>query len=306
MSARRLIGIATGLVLVAATSISTAPAFAADIPDAIDALSQVPGLAQDATSNTSTDVATHGIGFTAHPEEGGATSLRRAGARTDHVSYAEHGQSVVENTAKDTDTVVQQLEGGGRILEVLGSDRAPHAFTYQLDIPEGQTITKQPDGELLIGTQHKDGDQISVEATGLVGAPWAVDAAGKHIPASYDVGPDGTITMHVQHDKGTQYPVVADPTYTAGGFKATWSVLSPWSVTVYLNEKRSSDAEDLGAAMCVFAALIPVVGAVVAAICALHNAILRIVHRAGYCQKWTVNLISRSFDVGLYSGSFCS
>ncbi len=145
-----------------------------------------------------------------------------------------------------------------------------------------------------------------MEVDGLVGAPWAVDANGISVPASYEVLGDGTVTMHVEHDDDVAYPVVADPAYTGGGFRVTWNVLTPHLVTAQFNKARTADAEDGGAAVCVLIAFVPVVGTIVAAICVLHNVAIRATSRYGYCQQWALNLVSRSFSVGLYKGGWCS
>jgi hypothetical protein len=145
VSTKRLLCIATGLAFVVTTSITAAPAFAGDEApsDAVQALDQVPGLADAATPNTSTDLSTDSLGFTAPTTSGDEVSLERASAEPSNVRLGNDGQQVATDSSKDTDTVVQQLAGGGgRIVEVLNSSDAPDAFTYNLHVPDGSTIAK--------------------------------------------------------------------------------------------------------------------------------------------------------------------
>ena len=147
------------------------------------------------------------------------------------------------------------------------------------------------------------GDRVTVEVDGVIGAPWAVDAAGSPVPASYVVE-DGSITMHVEHSADVVYPVVADPAYTAGGFRISWSIWRPHIVSVELDKETSAIAKDVGAAVCVGVAL--VVGPVAGIICGLENLAIRAAERFGYCQKWDLNILRMSMNVGLYRGGFCS
>lgn len=306
------------LALCVATSIAlgvTGPAGSASAmtrePPKVDsavlqALEKVPGLLDVGEVTSETRLIRSGAGFVAEGSSGESTTIVRVEATHTGGISSRTGQAVVKGTATDTDTVVQRLPDGGRLLEVIGSANAPQEFLYEVDTPEGMEILPQEDGSLLIGTR-KDarGHTVSFEVDGLIGAPWAVDAAGEPVPASYEFGPDGLVTMHVEHSGDVTYPVVADPTWIRGGFRVTWSVYRPWAVNVQLNKARTADAEDVGAGVCVGVAFVPVVGPVIGAICAAHNVVIRSTARYGWCQQWYVNTANRRMFVSVYRGGFC-
>lgn len=296
----RTVGISSLAALaLAATALS--PASADDgVPDAIGALDVVPGIAAEATPATDTTLTT--LGFRAEGASGGSTVIARSDAETTAVTYDDGGQAVLEGTSTDTDTVVQQTAHGGRVLEVIGSPDAPEEFSYDVDVPDGMEIIEHDDGSLLIGTQRQVGGRVTVEVDGVIGAPWAVDADGEAVPASYEVD-GGTVTMHVEHSADVAYPVVADPAYTAGGFRISWTILRPHIVSVQLDKETSAVAEDVGAVACVGVAV--VVGPGAAILCGLENLAIRAAARFGYCQKWDFNLLRMSLDVGVYRGGFC-
>lgn len=299
----RRIGISSVAALALAAAV-VGPASADDaVPDAIDALDVVPGLADEASTATATELTPSALGFEATGGSGEATVIERSDADASAVTYVEDGQTVLENTSTDTDTVVQQLPDGGRVLEIIGSQDAPTEFAYDVDVPDGMEIIEHEDGSLLIGTEEQVGDQVTVEVDGVIGAPWAVDATGQAVPATYEVE-GGSITMHVEHSADVTYPVVADPAYTAGGFRISWSIWRPHIISVELDKETSAIAEDVGVGVCVGVAV--VVGPVAGIICGLENVAIRAAARFGYCQKWDLNLLRMSMDVGIYRGGFCS
>jgi hypothetical protein len=283
------------------------PASAAEEgPGDVEALEVVPGLADAATEDSSSQLLESSLGVTVVGASGSSTVLERVSDLDVQVAHSDDGETVLESTSVDTDTVIQQLSDGARLIEIIGSDEAPQEFVYELDVPAGMSLLPQEDGSLLIGMESRVADTVAFEVDGVVGAPWAVDADGESVPASYDVGDDGEITMRVEHSEDVAYPVVADPTFTKGGFRVVYNVWTPWAVTVYLNKARTADAEDLGAGICIAIAFVPVVGGVVAALCGIHNIAIRVTSRYGYCQYWVANTASRSFEVRLYRGGFCT
>lgn len=275
-------------------------------PAAIKALGIIPGLQAAGDPSSSASLASSAQGFRVKGASGGKTTIERVDSKHSSVTYAKRGQTVIEGTSTDTDTVVQQLSGGARIIEVINSSDAPKDFPYQVDVPAGMKLVQQSDGSLLIGTQSQVGDIVTLDVDGVIGAPWAVDANGKRVATSYQVSNDGVVTMHVEHSQGVAYPVVADPSYSNGGFLVTWSVWAPTAVTVYLNKARTSDAEDGGALVCIGIAFVPVVGPALAAICAVNQLIIRAGSRYGFCQVWNFNLLSRAMTVGAYRGGSCT
>jgi len=294
----------SSLAALALAATAVVPAGAVDaVPDAIDALDVVPGLADEASSATDTALTPSALGFQATGGSGDATVIERADADASAVTYTEDGQTVIESTSTDTDTVVQQLPDGGRVLEIIGSPDAPTEFSYDVDVPDGMEIIEHEDGSLLIGTEEQVGNRVTVEVDGVIGAPWAVDAAGQPVPATYEVE-NGAITMHVEHSADVTYPVVADPAYTAGGFRISWSIWRPHIISVELDKETSAIAEDVGVGVCVAVAV--VVGPVAGVICGLENVAIRAAARFGYCQRWDLNLLRMSMNVGIYRGGFCT
>jgi hypothetical protein len=303
----------TAVTAATATCSLALPAYADDQSqpnDTLAALSIVPGLVDEATSGSqaSLQVTGDGASVQTHGASGDAYSLDLVGidapGRVD-TQAAGDGTTVISDTATDTDTVVQELADGARVIEVIGSDAAPSDFTYKLDVPEGMSMLPQEDGSILVGSQVQDGDEVTLQVDAMIGAPWAVDANGDSVPASYVLSDDGTVTMSVDHTSDVAYPVAADPAVSAGGFQVSWNILSPTTVTVLLNKARSADAEDGGAVVCVGLAFIPVVGAAAAAVCGAHNTLIRASSRYGYCERWTIRTYPASMSVGVYTGGFC-
>lgn len=275
-------------------------------PEAIQALAVVPGLQHASNPSSPAHLVNSGQGFSVNGATGTSTTIQRVNAKHTAVTHTKDGQAVADDTSTDTDTVVQGLSNGARIIEVIRSSDAPKEFTYKVDVPAGMKLIPQTDGSVLIGTQSQAGDVVTINADGMIGAPWAVDANGKPVPASYKVSSDGVITMHVEHSKGVAYPIVADPSYSWNGFLASWGTWTPWNVNVYLNKARSEDAADGGAVLCVGLAFVPVIGGVLAAICGVDNILIRAAYRYGWCELWNFNLLSHRMTVSVYRGGFCT
>lgn len=184
---------------------------------------------------------------------------------------------------------------------ISGSDLA---FVYDIDLPAGAKLVQGPNGEVAAVRETADATTRSLEVIGTIKSPWALDAHGTPQPVSYSV--DGkAITMTVSPHAAAKYPIVADPEAIVGDFKLSWSVLRPNNPIVYAN-KRGSVAINIGSgALCTVVNLIPVVGAVLSALCATNEAILGIGQLYGKCQWVRFDLISRRFTKGLYSGGFC-
>ncbi|MEK6344878.1 MULTISPECIES: DUF4258 domain-containing protein [Curtobacterium] len=98
--------------------------------------------------------------------------------------------------------VEDQGDGAWRALLHLadgGTDPARFAFDFE----DGTELIPLEDGGVTV--RNADGDLL-----GIVGEPWAVDAAGNAVPTHFEV--DGsTLVQHVQPDASTRFPVVADP-----------------------------------------------------------------------------------------------
>ena len=211
------------------------------------------------------------------------------------------GNTVLAGTDSETDTVLQEHDGAARIVEFLNGSGAPTRFAYDLEIPSGFDLLPQEDGSIVIGSEtlRPDGDKV-LEIEAVVGAPWAVDASGDSVPARYERDGD-RLEMVLDPSSVAEYPIVADPVITGGGFRVIYPT---YPVQVQLNKARTADAEDVGSALCIGIAFVPVVGTVIAVACGLHNIAIRTTSRYGYCQQWSIRSPT-SMLVLLYKGGWC-
>ncbi|GAA4593608.1 hypothetical protein BJY16_001043 [Actinoplanes octamycinicus] len=108
--------------------------------------------------------------------------------------------------APDTDAVVRPQEDGAQFLSVMKEDSAPGAQRYKLDLPAGTQLESSHGGGFSL---IHDGAEI-----GAVEAPWARDAAGRHLPTSYRL--EGDTLIQETDVSGATFPVVADPRFSVG------------------------------------------------------------------------------------------
>lgn len=117
--------------------------------------------------------------------------------------------------------------------------------------------------------------------------------------------PEGSVLLPQEDGSfviGSQHTEDGNDVLEGGGFR----VVYPYPVTVQLNKNRTSDAADVGAAICIGIAFVPAVEPVIAAICGLHNAAIRASIRYGYCQQWNIDPVLRTFRVAQYQGGWCT
>lgn len=148
---------------------------------------------------------------------------------------------------------------GAQVL--IGIDSAEAPTTYDFGLRGDVSPRPAPDGGVdLVGP---DGAVVA-----QVEAPWAVDAAGRHVPTRYELR-GSTIRQVVEHQaRGVAYPVVADP-------KVKFCDLRT-AVCVKLSKKETRKVHDamfvsLGAGVSTLCGLIPAknpAGIAVRAICA--------------------------------------
>jgi hypothetical protein len=116
-----------------------------------------------------------------------------------------NGDSVMfANTDSGADTVVRPTSVGIETFTQIRDADAPENYSWTVNLPGDQHL------ELLA-----DGGAAVVDSAGTrvatVLAPWAKDATGKAVPASFSVDGD-TLTMTIRHRGGDYaYPIVADP-----------------------------------------------------------------------------------------------
>ena len=133
-----------------------------------------------------------------------------------------------EDVDKDTDALIQAQEDSGvRVLTVIKGSQAPTAFDYELKLDDGYKLFPMHDGRVAIA----DTDGV---VAAVIEAPWAYDASGSAISASYTTS-DNVLTLNVAHDGSTVYPVLADPVFT-------WGYLSG---TVYFDRTETLDVAEL-------------------------------------------------------------
>lgn len=100
-------------------------------------------------------------------------------------------------------SVAQPLEDGGfRMAVVLEDDSAPTSLSYEFQLESGVEPVRRADG----GYDFVDSAGTKV---GGIGAPWAIDAAGTPVEASYEF--NGTVlTRTVTVGDSTAFPVVTN------------------------------------------------------------------------------------------------
>lgn len=125
------------------------------------------------------------------------------------------GMMVFAGKGDSPDVTVEALPSGARVTTVIKGDTAGRSFDYVL--PDGVTAELRSDGRVELTEQIEvEVDKGEVEISKIVGyvePAWAIDAAGRDVPTSYEIE-DGVLTQHVQTDSATTYPVVADPQWS--------------------------------------------------------------------------------------------
>jgi hypothetical protein len=236
----------------------------------------------------------------------GLTVVRNASPKI--IGPAGPTQMVYGDESAPNSTIAQRITGGGRILEIIRGSTSQKHFTYDLQVPGSSKILADPGGDdLLVGERHEAADgTVTVDVTQVIGAPWAVDRNGKTLPATYTLS-GSKLTLDVD-TTGAKFPVMADPTWTSGGFRASWSTFNPTSAVVLLNKARTDDAADGQIVGCGLFALIPGVGVWLAASCAVWAYLIKTTVRiAGYCARFDVSAFHPTRPrLTYYKGGFCT
>lgn len=146
--------------------------------------------------------ATQGITLTNHGE---SLTIGLPHAGKSLTRHASDGSMYYRNSAASSVVPVFNDDGSVQIISVSETAASPSAFEYSLQLPDGTKILAGPDGGYVF-------QDAAGNLTGLIYAPWAVDANGVKVPTSYElVG--NTLTQHVDFSApGIEFPVVADPT----------------------------------------------------------------------------------------------
>lgn len=233
--------------------------------DGSDTLS-VPADPADPITMTRQDGSSIGVELPGSPENGKAVG----------------GNMVLfEDVDKDTDALLQpQKDGGVRVLTVIKSSQAPTEFDYDLKLDEGHELVPMHDGRVVI----VDADEIAVA---VIEAPWAYDAQGNAISAGYTLA-ENTLTLKVDHDDSTVYPVLADPVFTWGNI----------SGTAYFNRQETLTVASSGLAVVLAGIILPDPLTLLAAAAALEATLwaTSAVPQSGVCLK-----LRYGFTVGWFS-----
>lgn len=116
---------------------------------------------------------------------------------------------------------------GFRSLVTIENAQASHNYSFRFNLPEDAKLIK--DGEYIyivnennVVTDEK-GENTEPELIGVIEPAWAKDANGESVNTHYSI--DGNIlTQTVDFDKGSTFPIVADPRFTT--VKKYWKTIS--------------------------------------------------------------------------------
>jgi hypothetical protein len=110
--------------------------------------------------------------------------------------------AVYPEVAQDTSLAVAPSPTGVETFTLLQSADAPDSTTYQLNLPEGASLTAADDG----GAEVSSGDEPLLRIL----PPAAMDAEGNDVPVSLEVS-GSSFTVHAEPPQGASYPILVDP-----------------------------------------------------------------------------------------------
>ncbi|MDP9800831.1 hypothetical protein J2S49_000907 [Arcanobacterium wilhelmae] len=103
--------------------------------------------------------------------------------------------------------VERASESRGQIIAVMSDENSSFRHEYELKLPKYAEMEISGDGSIAIT------DRRSNSLLGMIDKPWGVDARGVDIPTHYELS-GNLLTQVVITDEKTQFPVVADPSWT--------------------------------------------------------------------------------------------
>ncbi|MEV6674360.1 hypothetical protein [Streptomyces sp. NPDC051162] len=150
--------------------------------------------------------------------DGSSLGLKLAGTKGVSGVKAGSGTVVYGEVSKSTDLAVQPTtDGGARTLVTLKDRSASNEQRFDLDLPQGARLIPDGNGGFGVVKPAADGASMTV---GAIEAPWAKDANGKPVATDYKL--DGNqLVQHIETNKDTAFPVVADPKITWGNVTGT-------------------------------------------------------------------------------------
>lgn len=146
--------------------------------------------------------ATQGITLT---NQGDSLTIGLPQANKSETRQASNGSAYYRNSAASSVVPVLRDDGSVQIISVSETAASPSEFSYVLQPPDGTKILPGIDGGYVL-------QDAAGNLTGLINAPWAIDASGVKVPTHYElVG--NMLTQHIDFSApGIEFPVVADPT----------------------------------------------------------------------------------------------
>ncbi|MFF4530688.1 hypothetical protein ACFY1P_15610 [Streptomyces sp. NPDC001407] len=219
--------------------------------------------------------------------DGSSLGLGLAGTKTVTGVKAGSGTVVYSEVAKSTDLAVQPTtDGGARTLVTLKDGSASNDQRFNLSLPKGAGLIPDGKGGFAV-VKPGEGTTVTV---GAIEAPWAKDANGKPVATHYKL--DGNqLVQHVETNKNTAFPVVADP-------KITWGNVTG---TAYFTKSETKAIAQNGALTAMGTwALPPGLNIYVSAHAAAITTTAIKAHSAGNCIK--IKFAAGLFIPGEYSG----
>lgn len=113
------------------------------------------------------------------------------------------GMTHLESSSDNSEFMVQPLEQGFRILDILPDANASNRFSFKIHAPSGTKLV-----ESLGSIRLELGDEI----LGVIRAPWAVDSHGDSVETHFELA-GFTVTQVVDTNPLTAFPVIADPNW---------------------------------------------------------------------------------------------
>ncbi len=110
--------------------------------------------------------------------------------------------AVYPEVAEDTSLAVAPSPTGVETFTLLQSADAPNSATYQLNLPEGASLSATDDG----GAEVSTGDESLLRIL----PPAAMDAEGNDVPVTLEVS-GSSFTVHAEPPQGAAYPILVDP-----------------------------------------------------------------------------------------------
>ena len=141
---------------------------------------------------------------------------------TDSGEVSADGLLVFDNGNGSRTAPVPREDGSIQVNTVIESSIAPKEYQYKFSSSEGLEIHNEGGLVIFSGPDQK--------FLGALAPAWAKDALGNDVATSYRVEGD-TLTQVIEHGKGSEYPIVADP----------WLGVKLWkkiTVNTYRNQPR--------------------------------------------------------------------